>query len=69
MQEERCKECLKTDLVQIGEPKDASIKGINDSTIYTFYQCKKCGSVWIEIRESGAGGHGHFFNNLTESYY
>jgi uncharacterized protein with PIN domain len=67
--QKKCTKCNVRDLIEIGEKVDASVPGINDTTIYSFHQCKKCGSIWIEIKESGAGGHGHFHHNLSEKYF
>ena len=36
-----------------------------DTTNYSFFQCKKCGSVWTHYVDSGAGGHGRFWKKLT----
>jgi len=31
-----------------------------------FFQCPKCGSVWDNYKESGAGGHGNFWSRLSD---
>jgi hypothetical protein len=40
-----------------------------DRTEYFFFQCKKCGSVWTQYIDSGAGGHGRFWRKLTEGLF
>ncbi len=37
----------------------------SDDTIHTFLQCPECGDLWVELRESGVGGHGRFYRRLT----
>jgi len=67
-----CPECRKartssSDLEEIGEPVVTTIqvgRG-SDTTNYSFFQCKKCGSVWTYYVDSGAGGHGRFWKRLT----
>jgi len=28
------------------------------------YKCPKCGAIWENLIESGAGGHGNFWNRI-----
>lgn len=28
------------------------------------YKCPKCGAIWENLVESGAGGHGNFWNRI-----
>jgi len=37
----------------------------HDQTLYKFFQCPDCGSVWMAYADSGAGGHGTFHRCLT----
>jgi hypothetical protein len=68
-----CAECLAADgMVKL--PKAASEIGRSvtvgqDSEIHKFYQCGKCGSVWMETREYGAGDHGRSICRLTASLF
>lgn len=60
-----------TNLEQIGsrvltESRRGSGK---ERTDHSFFQCKKCGSVWVELEDSGMGGHGRFWRRLTESLF
>lgn len=66
---EKCSKCEPTDFTKIGKSKDAGTDSINDNTLYHFHQCNKCGSIWIEIKESGVCGHGHFFHILSDKYF
>jgi hypothetical protein len=78
-----CAECLAAD-GSVKLPKSAgeighsvtitgsamgSATAAQDSGIHKFYQCGKCGSVWMETREFGAGGHGRSICRLTASLF
>ena len=40
------------------------------TTDYAFFQCTKCGSAWVKVRDSGGlGGHGTFYHSLTERFF
>jgi hypothetical protein len=44
--------------------------GMVGHTYHTFYQCKDCGSVWVEIQDQGGvGGNGTYYHLLTERFY
>jgi uncharacterized C2H2 Zn-finger protein len=45
------------------------LKSGHDRTDYYFLQCPTCGSVWMNYRDSGAGGHGDFWERLTKKYF
>lgn len=40
-----------------------------DRTEHIFFQCINCGSVWVKLVDSGAGGHGLFFQRLTKDLF
>ena len=41
-----------------------------DRTDYSFFQCKQCGSIWLNYEESGAGGHGGpWWKRLTKEFF
>ena len=40
-----------------------------DRTEHVFFQCINCGSVWVKLVDSGAGGHGLFYQRLTKSLF
>lgn len=67
-----CKVSMKLELcTSIGEPVNTSIplrRGYDDAE-YSFFQCIECGSVWCQIVESGAGGHGKFFKRFTADMF
>jgi hypothetical protein len=58
-------------LAPIGESVTCEIKlkSGHDRTDYYFLQCPTCGSVWMNYRDSGAGGHGDFWERLTKKYF
>jgi|HubBroStandDraft_5_1064220.scaffolds.fasta_scaffold01051_3 hypothetical protein len=58
-------------LKPIGETVTSEIrlKRGHDQTDYYFLQCPTCGSVWMNYRDSGAGGHGDFWDRLTKKYF
>ena len=35
-------------------------------SVYTFYQCSRCGHVWQHVEDSGLGGHGSHYSRLTK---
>lgn len=35
-------------------------------SVYTFYQCSRCGHIWQHIEDSGFGGHGSYYSRLTK---
>lgn len=41
----------------------------HDQTAHSFTQCSECGSVWIALVDSGAGGHGHSHRCLTKELF
>lgn len=41
----------------------------HDRTDFYFLQCPTCGSVWMNYKDSGAGGHGDFWERLTKKYF
>lgn len=55
----------------IGEPVrvDTRFGRGTDSTAFKFFQCRECGSIWMEYEDSGAGGHGTFTKRLTEGFF
>jgi hypothetical protein len=55
----------------IGEPVElrVSVGRGHDMTEHFFLQCSKCGSVWVKLVDSGAGGHGTFYRRLTEGMF
>lgn len=40
-----------------------------DRTEHSSFQCSKCGSIWMKIEDSGAGGHGRYYHRLTERFF
>ena len=72
---EDCQDCAKADaqkLLPATAKKIGEIVAIvrkvgrgHDESEYTFFQCAKCGSLWREIVDSGAGGHGRFASRLS----
>ena len=40
-----------------------------DRTDFKFFQCLDCGSIWVQYKDSGAGGHGNFSKNLTNKLF
>lgn len=74
-----CQECLGADttnrlpdnVTAIGENVTIRVavgRG-HDTTDHTFHQCRHCGSVWVEYRDSGAGGRGRFTRRLTSTLF
>lgn len=70
-----CKVCSKNQepksLTEIGKPittRHAVGRG-HDQTEHTFFQCDECGLVWVQLVDSGAGGHGRFWQRLTEGLF
>jgi hypothetical protein len=41
----------------------------HDQTDHEFTQCAECGSIWLTIVDSGAGGHGRFHHCLTRKFF
>lgn len=41
----------------------------HDQTVHRFAQCKACGSLWVTLIDSGAGGHGRFHRCLTNDLF
>lgn len=41
----------------------------HDQTDHNFFQCSECGSVWVTLIDSGAGGHGRFHRCLTSELF
>lgn len=41
----------------------------HDQTDHNFSQCSECGSVWVTLIDSGAGGHGRFYRCLTSDLF
>ncbi|MBK9160066.1 MAG: hypothetical protein IPM27_00600 [Nitrosomonadales bacterium] len=41
----------------------------HDQTAHNFSQCSECGSVWVSLVDSGAGGHGRFHRCLTTGLF
>jgi hypothetical protein len=39
-------------------------------TDHSFFQCKDCGTMWIEVKDLGGfGGKGTFYHPLTDKFY
>lgn len=58
-------------LTEIGRPVTCLVtvgRG-HDQTEHTFFQCDECGSVWVRLVDSGAGGHGRFMRRLTADLF
>lgn len=58
-------------LTEIGRPVTCRVavgRG-HDQTEHTFLQCDECGSVWVRLVDSGAGGHGRFMRRLTADLF
>jgi hypothetical protein len=72
-----CSNCLASNtenrkaLIPIGESaaSEIKLKRGHDRTDYYFFQCPTCGSVWMNYRDSGAGGHGDFWECLTKKFF
>lgn len=63
-----CKSCNET-LKEIGDPVHIT-GGKEGDTDHSFFQCSKCGSIWVKVKDSGGlGGNGTFFHSLTKSFY
>ncbi len=41
----------------------------HDQTAHNFTQCLECGSVWVTLVDSGAGGHSRFHHCLTKGLF
>ena len=48
-------------LQQLGKPKKVEYLGGKAKEYQTFFKCLICGAQWVRIVESGAGGHGNFW--------
>jgi len=60
-----CGACRRKDtevLQQLGEPQQSEYLGGKAREIQTYFKCTKCGALWVNIMESGAGGHGNFWH-------
>lgn len=70
-----CKECgqdqFPSKAASIGENVNImiSVGRGHSNTNHSFYQCENCGSVWMVITDSGAGGHGRFPHRLTKKTF
>jgi len=58
-------------LVPIGKnvSSEIAIGRGHDRTDFYFFQCPMCGSVWMNYEDSGAGGHGNFWERLTKKFF
>ena len=66
-----CDKCKKGKLKPIGNSVciETSVGRGKDRTDYSFFQCNECGSVWTQYEDSGAGGHGRFWECLTKGHF
>lgn len=69
--EELCSDCAalhpsRERLVQDGDPvrNRGSVGRGHWMEITYSYKCPKCGALWENLRESGAGGHGDFWTRI-----
>lgn len=59
---ERCRSGDNTEVLQqLGKPQLSEYLGGKAKEVQTYYKCMKCGAKWVRIVESGAGGHGNFW--------
>jgi hypothetical protein len=65
-----CAECSSEKFPNTAKPIGQDVQvGMDSPTDFSFYQCSKCGSVWVQIRDSGRAGHGTFRRRLTERLF
>lgn len=65
MQEKGCEECEPHDLAaleQVGGPTQTEFLGGSNIETHTRFRCRACGTVWLRIKERGAGGRGTFWS-------
>jgi hypothetical protein len=53
-------------LIQDGDParRSGSVGKGHWLEVTTSYKCPMCGALWENLVESGAGGHGNFWNRI-----
>jgi hypothetical protein len=68
-----CAECIAADgttkLPKAAGEIGHSVTVMQEGEIHNFYQCGKCGSVWMQTRDFGGADHGRSICRLTASLF
>ncbi len=71
MAAKRCGSCSKgmrpRGLIPEGNPSYESYFDGKAQEKHTKYRCPACGSIWLNIEESGLGGHGDLWSLLDSN--